>query len=463
MSGLFGILNIGRSSLLAQQLGVRIVGHNIANANTEGYTRRRLSLIAADPVQVRGHTVGAGVRAGAVVADRDRLIEEELIRNRYDLARDQARSSLLDGVQTVIAPPGEAGIGPAFNAFFAAWQDLAADPGSTTARSQVLSRGEALARRMQTQYADLDRREQAANRELASIAAEVNSLAGQVAALNPVVQQRELAFGDAGDLRDQRDQLLRELADRIDIVTYEGSDSMVEVYVGGGRPLVVNDQAGTLEVQPDPALPGAVRLHFSINGGVSHDITDRVQGGRTSGLILAAADIRTFQGRLDQLAHDLITQVNAGHVTGYGLDGNDGRNFFADPPDPVDPAGAARTMALDPLLKDQPDRVAAATDPLALPGDNRSALAVTDLEQGFTDDLGLLVSEVGLLARDVESDREFHEGALQQTEAFREAISGVSLDEEMIDMIQYQQAFNAAARVIQTADELLETVLSLKR
>ncbi|NOZ87044.1 MAG: flagellar hook-associated protein FlgK [Deltaproteobacteria bacterium] len=463
MAGLFGLLDVGRSALLAEQLGTMVTSHNIANVNTDGYTRRNLVLSPGDPVEIRGKLIGSGVKEESIRSQRSKLIEQELLKNRADLGKDSARTSMLPYLESAIAPQEGGGIEDGLSNFFAAWQDLSAQPQSTAARGQVLTSGKVLASRISNVFNELADQRRAISKDVESLAGEINDLTAQIARLNPEVEKAKLSTGDPGDIRDQRDRLLNDLAGKIEIKTFEDDNGVVEVYTAGGRALVTQNHSAVMTVTPSASDPYGATIELAMDNGKKHDITDSLGGGEMAGLMSASTDISVYMDRLDDFAFQLTNRVNTIHSAGYGLDGTGGRNFFRAPPDPLNPGGAASAMSISPDVDGQTDNVAAATDPSSLPGDNRNALAMGALNDIETGEFSQIVGDIGLTISDAESDETFHQGTFDQTKAFRDSISGVSLEEEMVNMIKYQQAFAAAAKVIQTADELFDSLLSMKR
>ena len=264
MAGLFGLLDVGRSALLAQQLGIHVTSHNIGNVNTEGFTRRRLVLTTADPVEIRGNMIGSGVKEEAIRSERSRLVEQQLLKDRADFGRDSTRATLLPYLESILSPSAGAGIEEGLNDLYAAWQDLSMTPHSTAARSQVLTAGSVLASRISRAYQDIAGQRRSIADEVDTLAGEINDLLQRIARLNPKVREVQLATGDPGDVRDERDRLLGDLADRIGIITFEDENGVVEVYTESGRTLVTQDLYATLTISPSATDPYGVAVEVAM-------------------------------------------------------------------------------------------------------------------------------------------------------------------------------------------------------
>jgi flagellar hook-associated protein 1 FlgK len=232
-----------------------------------------------------------------------------------------------------------------------------------------------------------------------------------------------------------------------------------------GTTLIEGSTSRTLSVTT--ATDGTLRILSSWAGGTPSDVSRNLSGGMLAGIRDARdLDARAVLNRLDQLAYDVATAVNAQHAAGFGLDGLSGRNLFSVSGTVV---GAARSLAVDSQLAGQPDRIAASSSASGLQGDSTNALLLAQLAdarfasgatrtgaQAFSD----IVGEIGLRKQSASIDATTRDGMLAQVKAMRESASGVSLDEEMVSLTQYQRAYEAASRVLTTADELLAELIA---
>jgi flagellar hook-associated protein 1 FlgK len=460
---LFGVLNVGATGMSAAQLGTNVHSHSAANVATPGYTRRHtlLSPIAPPP---KG---GGGVRGLGTQRTVDRFVEQRLLGARSAAAEAAARSGVLATLDTSVESLG-GGIGDALDALGAAAADLAAYPAERAARRAFLDAAEQVGRRFADAAAAIGQARSDANARIRARIDEVNDMMSQVAALNQAIARAEVGGGEASDLRDKRDELIRAIADNVPVKVIPQPDGAIVLLLAGGPALVsATGEVQRLVTVTEP-VSGDVRVSMR-QAGVLADVTGLVSSGAVGGL-LAARDGALTRSRdaLDQIAYDVCTAFNAAHSVGVGLDGIGARSLF----DPIAVvAGAAGRLALSADVAGQPDRVAAALDPGSLPGDNRGALALQALSNapyasgGRTAEaaLGDLVGVAGTDVRRARNDEVFAAEARAQIEAVREAISGVNLDEEMIAIKRYQRAFQASLEVVRVADEMLGDLMRLRR
>jgi flagellar hook-associated protein 1 FlgK len=295
-----------------------------------------------------------------------------------------------------------------------------------------------------------------------------NALIGEIDQIQTAMKKAEIGGDEASDLRDQRDQRIRELAGLLPITQIDGERGSVSILLDGGTALV-RAEGGTspLGTSTDPTT-GLVRVTRNVSG-LDEDITARLRGGSIGGL-LAARDgaLADALSDLDQLAFDVAGAYSAAHSAGFGLDGVAGRRLFEAG---ATATGAALAFVVSTDVAGQPDRLAAASDPTLVAGDNRNALALTALSSTrFTtsgrtasEALSDLVASVGRAVDGADRDATLLESARSQAWSVRESISGVNSDDEMIALTQYQRAYEASLKVVQTADEMLQELLQMKR
>lgn len=463
MSGLFGVLRTGASGLVAGQAGVQVASQNVANANTEGYSRRIVSLEPLGPSPL------AGVRASGARRIVDELLERRMLGAESSEGEGRARMRAL-GVLDAVFAEGPGSIGDAFDRFQSALADLAASPHERAPRVSLLETADQLARAFRATAAELDRARTDANAQITQEVEQVNARLREIAELGKRIGEYEAARGrEASDLRDRRDQLVREVARAVPVKVIEDRTGAVSLLLGGSRALVSPDATvHELRATPDPTS-GDVRI-ARLSAGVSEDVGALLVSGTIGGL-LAARDGALAQAReaVDRLAYDLASAYDAVHAAGVGLDGGTGRSLF-EPPPVVD--GAASSLRLSADVDGRPERIAAALDPAALPGDDRNALellsiADADVASGGTQTVmeayGALVATAGAAVRDAEAQAEHAEDVAAQIASLRSSTSGVSTDEEMISLMQFQRAYQASLQVVRTADEMLAELMSLRR
>lgn len=461
---LTSLFDIGKSALSAAQRRTMVTGHNIANVNTPGYSRQEPILQENRPLNDQPGQVGSGVQVAEIRQQVDRVVEDSLLRSGSALgAFDAARGWLLR-VQDSMGTSGEQGLGATINEFFQAWQDVSTNPADLTARTVLLSRATSLAQLFNQTTADLDRQRQGIDAEVGQTITDINALSVKIADLNQEISLAESRGQLANDLRDQRRQLLGALSEQIEISTIEDGTGQVTVFVGKGHQLVERGQAYQLVGVPDPGNSGLLDVRYNGGGGASVDLTSSTGGGRLKAILdVRDQQIPTAQGSLDSLAAAMVAGINLQHRSGFGLDGSTGQDFFL--------AGGvtARTMAV--ALTDG-RTVAASSTAAGVPGNNANAIAVSALQsqtvaslggQNFNQYFNSIVTTIGTKTQAAQRDFDAQEIIHEHLEARRAEISGVSVDEELVQMMQSQRAFQAASRVIIVADEMLQTLLTLKR
>ncbi len=461
---LLGVLNAASTGLMAQGFGMSVTSQNAQNAGTEGYTRRdvRLAPIAR---QLQG---GGGVRVRGSRRIMDSILERRLIGSTAAEAEGTARYEALGVLDRVLREmPG--GLNASLDDFETALVDLTDRPASPEVRLGVL----AAAERLSTSFIQTARELENAKIDIEdNVRAEIDGIGYDletIAALGTQIQRAEVQGREAPDLRDQRDQLVRELSEKLPITTVQSDDGGLNVLLGGLALVTAEGQVAKLSTRPDPAT-GDLQI-VRRNAGLEEDVTGLVDGGRLGGLI-AARDgaLADAASALDQLAFDTASAYNAVHSGGFGSDGVSGRDLFTTS---ATAAGAAAAFAVSTDVSGQPERIAAATDPALAAGDNRNALALTGLAEDSTvalggtatlqAALGRMIGDAGQSVRAAGLDATFAADFSAQLQSLRDSVSGVSIDEEMINLAKYQRGYSASLRVVQVADQMLQELVNLKR
>lgn len=464
MSSLFGILNSGAGAIRVNQRDLATVGNNIANAQTPGYTRQQLVRRAVDGPNDGKGAVGNGVDIDVIERVRDRFAEREYLAGREASSFADSRASWLSQVEAPFDETTTSGVGDAIGSFFNSLRTLTATPNDTAARTAVRDAADAVGKAFARASDGLDAVSSGVNSALPDMVGEANSLAARIAALNSSIQRSEGAGGGpANDLRDQRDEAARQLIEKTGGQILESSQG-VTVLVGG-RALVDGDRAGTLDTQNAAA---GTRVVFRDSSGQTTDVTSLI----TRGKIGAALEVRDtvvagLRTKLDSLAYDLATRVNEVHRAGVGKDGVGGRDLFT----PLSGApGAAKSLTVSAAVLASTDAIAAsgsladqtgnlgATALAALDDEGRPALAGQRMNGYYAS----LAGEAGRQAADANGMQQAEMHRLDQVSALREQVSGVTLDEEMAKVITLQASFAAAAKVVTTVDQMLQTILNMK-
>ena len=465
MSGLLSALNAGKTSLSTNQKSIEIVGNNIANVNTEGYSRQRAELMQIPAVNFGDFFVGQGVTVSNVRRDHDIFITRQLQEKSIAYGEESGRSVPMQELERIFSISDE-NLASSIDQFFDAWQKLSTNPSGQVERDMVMQRGELLGKAFKGITDELDTVEENINTKITSKLEGINEQVAEIARLNDRIYQVEISGQSANAARDQRDLIVKDLSQSLGVQTYTDNHGMLAVQLPGGLPLVQGTKAMTIE----PVTNGTrVDLQVRIAGSVK-ELHLKELGGEFRGMF-ETRDVfmQGLRDDLDNLAVELTQAVNDVHTSGYGLDGTTTqRLFFDDLAGPPVVANAARHVRVALTSSDQ---VAAATEGPAEPGDNRNALAIGELEStyrvGGTDSFdnvfARMVSKVGIEASRNKLALNGAQDAVVQLQNMRDGYAGVSLEEEMIDLIQFQRGFESSAKFLATIDEMMGSLLELKR
>ena len=312
------LMSIGVRAMFANYASMQTTGHNIANAQTPGYSRQTVQLQTSGGQQTGAGFFGKGVDVVTVQRASDAFLNTQAQVASSMSAMDGARSSNLQQLETVF-PPGDSGMGAAVGSFMNAFVDLANSPADSSARQVILSDAAEVADRFSTAGDQLDRLQSGVTADLTSSVAEVNQMAAQVATLNGSIAALRGSSSAPNDLLDQRDQLIKKIGNHIKVSTIAANDGTMGVFIAGGQRLVLGAEAQQLAVTPDPANTGRSVISIS-DSGITHELSDNLLvGGSISGLLnYQNEDLVAARNQLGQMAASLSARVN--QVQGYGLD-----------------------------------------------------------------------------------------------------------------------------------------------
>lgn len=458
MPTLSSILSNAATGLRAQQAALNVVSHNVANAATPGYARQRVVLSSNPALYTADGAFGTGVSVVDVAQIRDTLLDANFRSESAGASEQQTRTDMLTRVETVLGEPGDSGLSATLDAFLSAWSDLATNPTSDANRTVVRERGSQLVDKMKELSANLDSIRQEVDSRLSLGVDRVNELTDQVARLNQEIVSVEGDGTTAGDLRDARARALDELATLLPVKVTERDDGSVGVATSG---INIVDGAYATPLQTGSS-GGVTGLEIVGRSGLLPE-----SGGALGGLLgVLNTDLPGAMAALDELAEALVTDVNALHNTGTTPDGRTGLDFF-------DPTGTtAWTLSLSTEVEASVSAIAAGTPDGSgnyRAGANDVALGIAALRDNALSTLGTtpgehlrgLVSSIGLAVRSSTDAAEVHQTLADQADVRRQSLSSVSVDEELVQLIQFQSAYQASARMVTAADEMLQTILGI--
>ncbi|MGC8887724.1 MAG: flagellar hook-associated protein FlgK [Verrucomicrobiia bacterium] len=473
MPGLFSILNMGSQSLQAHQLGIEVSGHNLANVNNPAYARQRVVLQTATAQQTSAGQLGSGVQAIAIEQVResiyDRQYESEtsitsylqsqqkslgMLQSYLNERVDRQSSTTSDSSSTLAS----GGIAAAMQNLFDSFSKLSLNPSSLSDRTVLLQNARMLASRFNQLSSDLNNLTSFLNDSISSDVNKANSLLQDIVKLNKEISQQE--FGSdarANDLRDLRQQKLEELAGIFKIDVSEEPDGGVNVSVNGNLIISGLNQIDSFETSTDANGNVVVVLKNSAN---------QIQSG--GGSVQGAIDLRdqiiaAVKTSINNLAAQLIKEVNSIHSGGYSLNGTNGQDFFTG----TDAATIRVNDALiqNPALIQLNDSANSSNsnqvvNELAqLATKKIVALNNSTFSEAYRQVVENVGAEVSRVNQRLDDQNTIKNLILQK----RNSVSGVSIDEEMTELMKYQRAFEASAKLISIVDDLLDSVLSMKR
>ncbi|NMD42316.1 MAG: flagellar hook-associated protein FlgK [Firmicutes bacterium] len=454
---IFGSIESGRSALKAQLKGMAVSGQNVANANTPGYSRQRVEMAPLVPALAPGFSLipGYGVEITTIARVRSEFYHAQAISSGSHHAYWEMRLEAFGGAEVIFMEPGENGLGGYLNDFFDIWQELSSSPESaavrTSLREQAVSFTDAV-RNIHLRLTDLQIE---MKNELGRRVEELNQLAAEAAELNEQIIYAGALGEKPNALLDRLDLVLEQLSGLVDISVYRKESGTVEI-LAGGRLLVQERQHYALALQEGDGGPKLVS---------SRGVPLELLSGRVKGLLEGINQvIPRLQRELNDQVTCLVEELNELHRRGYGLDGESGRDFFA----PIDDGAvpAALQFSLNRAILDDVTLIAAATSP-GEPGNGENSLSIARLRSekimdggsiSLMDSYRGMISGLGVEGRESERMAGAFREAAAQLWARHESVTGVNLDEEALNMIQFGHAWQAAANFIGHLDRMLETL-----
>ena len=456
MAGLNGILNIASDGLASQSFGLNVTGQNIANANTPLYMRRQAILETQS---------GLGVQ----IQGQQQVSDTYADRSFFSATSSQSSASEYDtqlaALENVFNDSTGTGLSSSLSQLLTSFQQLSAQPSDTTVRQTVLSSADAFATRandiagsMASQSTDLFNKAQ-------QLVQQANQQSQEIAKLNQQIVEAQMAGRDASGLIDQRNQKLLGLAQVIDIRTIPEANGSMTVQAGGTT-LIDGTMTRSLSVGLDSSGNIAISAQRTGSSDPAMDITSTVTGGQLGAVKQARdTDLKDVSTRFDSFVFDLATAINQQHSAGYGSDGQSGRNLFDIPATSTD---TGQLIRLSSDVAGNPAAIAAASDNTTGSGDSSNAVLLSNIStqpvisgtETPAQAYGDIVGDVGSRRAASKSDASLRQSILDQTTTARESVSGVSMDEEMVNLQKYQEAYQGNSKILTTVNGLLQDLIS---
>lgn len=484
------LFSIGRSALNTSKKSLATTSHNIANANTEGFSRQRVTSETNTPVGEGQHVFGTGVNIRSVKRVHDQLLENKLNRSITDFQFNDNRSYELGRIEEIFNEINSEGFNKILNRFFNSFRELANQPENETVRAVVRDNARLVVSDFKRLNEELRNVQINIDKKLDAAVLDINTLADTITKLNTEITRLENTGGETGDLRDQRDNALRGLSEYFAIHSYEDEQGKYVVNIKGVGTLLsggrINKLSSKVVVPKDSDSSDAGKMQIFFESKPNMYITSNFRSGKIAAITKTRdEDLQELQDHLNDLAYGLAKSTNAIHQKGYingeilvdeygqptsnqNKDKITGINFFKDLDSKT---RAAEYIDLSSDVKKDLNNIATGLTPNS-PGDNRIAIGISKLQHekvlnegttSFEETYLQAVGKIGLRTSKSKIDTEQTSGILAQAKSLKERVSGVSIDEETANMVRFQNAYNASAKVLKTADEMFDTVIEMVR
>ena len=557
-TNIFSTLSSAKLGLLAQQLAIEVTGQNVANVETEGYSRQDVSFEANTPrghIKYGGlHQLGTGVRIASIERAHDQFLFTQIMDEGDLTGSTEVKKEIFEQLEVLFNEGSGRSLNDALSLFFSSVHDLATNARGLPERADLISKAEHLASTFNQTGNQLFTIQRNIDATIETEVAEINTLTTQIGKLNESIHANEpTSQYKANDLRDNRDRLVKELSKKIDIQLVQESDNQISLTLKDGTALVLKDQVFDLSTSINANNESFNDVYIDI-GSTTKNITSTIKGGELRGYLdMRDTKVESILDKINILSGSFIQEFNSIHREGYGVDGSSGLDFFTSLDVTVDHGvdntgtavvsmtnaspttvsvdefeiaftdsneftlnnlttnassgtftfttgstfnikdgfavaisgtaasgdkvtfsvseDAASLMSVSSTITADGQKIAAGA---TTNGDGGNALLMADLQNGlvfnsvtwssesgsftFDEYYNAVVSTIGIESFSAQAILRQQEGVMLQLNSRRESISGVSIDEEMIKMIKFQQAYNASARMISMVDEMLDTL-----
>lgn len=476
--GILSIMEIGRTALAAQKAAIGVTGENIANVNTPGYSRQTAVLETAQFNPDLNPAVGSGVVLASIQRSYDKFLQNQMMSAYSSSGEQTTRQTALQRIEPLFSDLSGSGLGTSLGDFFNAWQDLSMNPQGSAERQSLLAKTQSLVEEFHQINNSLNSVKQDANQSLESITGNINSITSQIATLNEQIRITQLSGGNTNQLKDSRDVLVQDLSKKVGITSLEQTDGTITVSLARGPQLVDGYRSATMSLQSDASNAGLSAVYVSsIGGGNDTNVTSLLTStGSSSGELGGALYVRDtmingYLNNLDEIASSLTVEVNNLHSAGFSLNGSTGVNFFT----PLATTSGA-SIAISLNIASADNIAAASADPtlagsgtgnnktaLAIAALNNKALTINGTSSTLSEFYSSLVGKVGINVQATDLKVAQTDSMIKQLNNVHDSTSGVSLDEELLALTKYQKAFEGAAKLITTGQDMIDTILGMIR
>lgn len=459
-SPFFGF-TIGVRALNTAQRALEVISHNIANINTPGSSKQEAVLKTSDPQfmpslnrSISSGQIGTGVKIEEVRRLHDEYIEKQLKNELQTLGKWEISQNILGQIENIFAEPSENGLRNMMDTYWNSWKELESSPEDNAKRNNVIENARSMCNFFQGINGRLELLKKDINVEINNKVIQINSYSDQIKELNGLIKDIVTGGDNPNDLLDRRDLLVQKLSRIVNVNTRNSENGQVDVYIGGSA-LVRGGSSYEIEAALNPAT-GFYDVQWK-SSGIGVDVKN---GELYSLMNFRDTYIVNIVGKMNDFASELIDHTNAVHSSGYGLDGAEtGHDFFT--------GSGIGDIEVNPVLVDNIDYIAAAKN-TGQPGDNSNVMDLMGLREqlvldgntvNFDDYYNNMIVDIGIDGQQCHRELENTGLLLNKITLRRENVSGISLDEELTNMIKYQHAYSAAAKIISVMDEMLEMII----
>ncbi|HHU83238.1 MAG TPA: flagellar hook-associated protein FlgK [Firmicutes bacterium] len=467
MRSTFGGLEVGLRALRAQQLALEITGHNIANADTPGYSRQVANLTATRPYTIPSFQrpatagqIGTGVEVAEILRMRDEFVDVQIRKESTNQGQWKARQSNLEQLEVILNEPSDEGIAAHLNKFWKNLQELSFRPEDMAIRSVIQQTGIVFTDMLRHTYSQLQTLQRDIDGQVKIIGGRINSLAQQIAALNDEIGKVTAVGDNPNDLLDKRELLVQELAGLTNISVQTDHLQRYTITISGSL-LVSGDHSNSLDFVANPEREGLVDVVWAETG---HRVD--LRGGELKGLLeMRDEEVAFNMNALNEFAATLIEEFNQVHAAGYGLNGSHNLAFFS--------GTGAYDIGITIEIMNDLNNIAASIDVgggAGAPGNGDNAIRLAKvLNNDFlmnngtatlTDYYETLIVRLGINAEKANTMLENKNALIHHLQNRQESVAGVSLDEEMVNLIKFQNSYSAASRMITAVDEMLQILIA---
>jgi flagellar hook-associated protein 1 len=449
-------LGISLGSLLTEEGAIATTGNNIANVNTPGYSRQVSDLAENPPVEIGNLTFGSGVQLQQVTSLRDSILDLRVNQETQQAGQLSSFLSSAQQIQQLFNETAGTGLQSSLTAFFSSLSQLSANPSDVNTRQAVLTAAQNLGTAFNQTSTNLSTIQTSTNVAVSQSVSQINTLTSQIAQVNQQVTAAQSSGQGAGPFIDQRQQLLTQLSNLVDISEIDAGKGSLTITSSNGAPLVVGGQSFQLTTAINPTTS------FQDVFSQGSDITSKITSGQLSGEIqIRDQEIPSVQSSLDTLASGLANAVNTQNAAGFDLNGAPGGNLFVPPP--AGGVGAADSLA---VATTDPSKIAASSD--GTTGDNTNANALLALQnqtivagQTPLNYYSGLIFKVGSDVSNALTEQQSNATILQQVQSLQGGVSGVDVNEEAANLIRFQAAYTASAQLSTVINTLLQTTINI--